>query len=143
MATRIFLNLPVKNLKNSIQFFTQLGFSFNPQFTDESASCMVISEHIFAMLLTEARFSEFTKKPIADATKTTEVLIALDAENREVIDEMVRKAAAAGGTIYADPQDHGWMYAHSFADLDGHQWELVYMDESAVPQEVPQAAQTT
>jgi predicted lactoylglutathione lyase len=141
MATRIFVNLPVKDLQRSIQFFTQLGFSFNPQFTDESATCMVISEHIYAMLLTEARFSQFTKKPVADATKTTEVLIALDADNREAIDEMVRKAAAAGGTIYADPQDHGWMYAHSFADLDGHQWELVYMDESALPQEAQTAAQ--
>jgi predicted lactoylglutathione lyase len=143
MATRIFVNLPVKNLQRSIDFFTQLGFSFNPQFTDETATCMVISEHIFAMLLTEARFSDFTKKPIADATKTTEVLIALDAENRDAINEMVSKAAAAGGTIYADPQDHGWMYAHSFADLDGHQWELVYMDESAMPQNMQPAAEQT
>lgn len=98
MASRIFVNLPVKDLQRSIRFFTQPCFSFNPQFTDETATCMVISEHIYAMLLTETRFSAFTKKPVADATKTTEVLIALDADNREAINEMVRKAAAAGSS---------------------------------------------
>lgn len=143
MASRIFVNLPVKDLQRSIEFFTQLGFSFNPQFTDENAACMVISEHIYAMLLIEARFSDFTKKPIADATQTTEVLLGLDAESREAVDETVRKAVAAGGTIYAEPQDHGWMYGHSFADLDGHQWEMLYMDESALPPELQPAAEQT
>lgn len=134
MATKIFVNLPVKNLQKSIDFFTQLGFSFNQQFTDDQATCMIISENIFAMLLVEERFKDFTRKPISDATKTTEVLLALDAESREAVDTMVKNAVKAGGTLYSDPQDHGWMYGHSFADPDGHQWEVLYMDESALPQ---------
>lgn len=133
MAKQVFLNLPVKNLNKSIEFFTKLGFTFNPQFTDETATCMIISDNIFAMLLTEKKFREFTRKEIADAKKTTEVLIAIDAESREKVDEMVKTAADAGGIIYAAAQDHGWMYQHSFADLDGHQWELLYIDESAIP----------
>lgn len=134
MATKIFVNLPVKDLKKSISFFTQLGFNFNPQFTDEQATCMIISENIFAMLLVEERFKDFTKKPISDAKKSTEVLLALDAKSREDVDTMIKNALKAGGSTYADPQDHGWMYGHSFADLDGHQWEILYMDESAIPQ---------
>lgn len=134
MAKQIFLNLPVKDLNKSVEFFTKLGFSFNPQFTDEKAACLIIGEHIYAMLLLEEFFKTFTKKSIADAHKTTEVLIAIDAESRSAVDEMVQKAVAAGGSIYADTQDHGWMYGHSFADLDGHQWEILYMDESAIPQ---------
>jgi len=134
MATKIFVNLPVKDLNKSIEFFTQIGFTFNPQFTDDTATCMIISENIFAMLLIEKKFKEFTKKEIADAKRTTEVLIALDAESKEKVDEIVQKAVRAGGSIYIEPQDHGWMYSHSFADLDGHQWELLYMDESAIPQ---------
>ena len=143
MASKIFVNLPVKNLQRSIEFFTHLGFTFNPQFTDDQATCMIISENIFAMLLTEERFSYFTKKPVADATKTTEVLIALDAPDRQSVDEMVRKAVEAGGSVYAEPMDHGWMYGHSFADLDGHQWELGFMDESAMPEEMKQKAEQT
>ncbi len=134
MATKIFVNLPVKDLRRSIDFFTKLGYTFNPQFSDENTTCMIIGENIFAMLLVEARFKDFTKKAISDATKNTEVLIALDAESREKVDEMVKKAVDAGGSIYIDPQDHGWMYAHSYADLDGHQWEIVWMDENAAPQ---------
>lgn len=135
MTSKIFVNLPVKNLNNSIEFFTKLGFTFNPQFTDDKATCMVISDQIFVMLLVEERFKDFTKKDICDAKKSTEVLIALNAESRERVDEMVNNAVKAGGSIYMDPQDHGWMYGHSFADLDGHQWEILYMDESAMPQE--------
>lgn len=134
MATKIFINLPVKDLKKSIGFFTQLGFYFNPQFTDEQATCMIIGENIFAMLLVEERFKDFTKKPISDAKKSTEVLLALDAETREAVDTMVKNAVKAGGSVYSDPQDHGWMYGHSFADLDGHQWEILYINESAIPQ---------
>ena len=134
MATKIFVNLPVKDLSKSVEFFTKLGFTFNPQFTDESATCMIISDSIFAMLLVESRFKDFTKKEIADATKTTEVLIALDAESREEVDTIVKNAVAAGGSTYRDPEDHGWMYGHSFADLDGHQWEFAYMDISQMPQ---------
>jgi len=132
MATKIFINLPVKNLQHSIDFFTKLGFTFNPQFTDDKATCMIIGDNIFAMLLVEERFQEFTKKPISDAHRSTEVLLALDVESRERIDEMVRIAVENGGSTYAEPKDHGWMYYNSFADLDGHQWELLYMDERAM-----------
>jgi len=140
MATKIFVNLPVNNLQRSIEFFTQLGFTFNAQFTDDTATCMIIGENIFVMLITRDRFQEFTKKEICDATRSTEVLLAIDADSREKVDEMIQKAVAAGGSTYADPKDHGWMYYHSFADLDGHQWELIYMDESAVP--APPAQET-
>jgi predicted lactoylglutathione lyase len=134
MANQIFVNLPVKNLDKSIEFFTALGFTFNPQFTDEKATCMVISDTIYIMLLTEPFFAGFTKKAVADATKTTEVIVCLSAESKEAVDEMVRKALAAGGTAPIDKQDHGWMYQHGFADIDGHQWEIAYMDMSAFPQ---------
>ncbi|MFV8347933.1 VOC family protein [Flavobacterium sp. ZB4P13] len=133
MASKIFVNLAVKDLKKSIEFFTKLGFTFNPQFTDEYATCMIIGENIFAMLVTEQRFKDFTKKEICNAHKNTEVLLAMDADSREKVDEMVKTAVDAGGSIYMEPQDHGWMYGHSFADLDGHQWEIFYMDESAIP----------
>jgi uncharacterized protein len=133
MATKIFINLPVKNLDKSMEFFTQLGYSFNPQFTDEKAACMVISDNIFAMMLTENYFQTFTKKEISNAKKSTEVLIALDTNSKDEVKQLVNKAAALGGHIYAEPQDHGWMYQHSFADLDGHQWEIVYMDATQLP----------
>ncbi|MFH0350445.1 MAG: VOC family protein [Chromatiales bacterium] len=134
MSTKIFVNLPVKNLNKSIGFFTSLGFSFNPQFTDETATCMIVSEDIFVMLLTNEKFKTFTPKPICDATKSTEVLVCLSCENRAKVDELVRKAAAAGGSTYNEPQDHGFMYAHGFQDLYGHIWELMYMNPSAVNQ---------
>ncbi|WP_340124042.1 VOC family protein [Methylobacter svalbardensis] len=134
MVTKIFVNLPVKNLNKSIGFFTQLGFTFNPQFTDETATCMIVAEDIFVMLLTEAKFKVFTPKDICDATKYTEVLVCLTVENREQVDEMVRKAIAAGGTTYNEPQDHGFMYGHGFQDLDGHIWELIYMEPEAINQ---------
>lgn len=134
MGTRIFVNLPVKRLNKSIEFFTQLGFSFNPQFTDETATCMIVSDDIFVMLLTEEKFKTFTPKPICDATKSTEVLVALSCESRPKVDEMVRQAVAAGGTTYNKAQDHGFMYSHGFQDLDGHIWEVFYMDPGAVNQ---------
>jgi predicted lactoylglutathione lyase len=133
MATKVFINLPVKDLEKSISFFNGLGFNFNPQFTDEKASCMVISDSIFVMLLTEPYFATFTKKQISDAKSTTEVLIALDAESRDEVQQIVAKAEELGATIYSEPQDHGWMYQHAFADLDGHQWEIAYMDASQLP----------
>ena len=138
MATKIFVNLPVKDLNKSMEFFGKLGFTFNPQFTDEDATCMIIGENIFAMLLVEKRFKDFTKKQIADAKSTTEVLLALDANSRQEVDDMVKKAVAAGGSVYSDSQDHGWMYGHSFADLDGHQWEILYMDEEMLKQQMAQ-----
>jgi len=134
MASKIFVNLPVKDLNKSVKFFTHLGFTFNPQFTDESATCMVVSESIFVMLLVEQKFREFTKKEIADAKKNTEVIISLDAESKEEVDAMVKKAKESGGVIYDEPRDHGWMYQHSFADPDGHQWEIAYMDITKFPQ---------
>lgn len=132
MTTKIFVNLPVKNLNKSIEFFTKLGYSFNQQFTDETATCMIVTDDIFVMLLTEEKFKTFTPKEICDARKATEVLVCLSLESREKVDEMVRKAVAAGGATYNDPQDLGFMYAHGFQDLDGHIWELIYMEPSAV-----------
>ena len=134
MATKIFVNLPVKNLDRSVEFFTKLGFSFNAQFTDETATCMVVSEDIFVMLLTEAKFKEFTPNPICDATKSTEVLVCLSSQSREEVDKMIRNAVAAGGTTYNEPQDYGFMYSHGFQDLDGHIWETMFMETSAVNQ---------
>jgi uncharacterized protein len=132
MARQIFVNLPVKNLNKSIEFFTKLGFSFNQQFTDETATCMIVGEDIFVMLLTEAKFKAFTPKEICDARKYTEVLVCLSLESRANVDEMVRKAVAAGGATYSEPQDHGFMYGHGFQDLDGHIWELIDMEPNAV-----------
>jgi len=134
MATKIFVNLPVKSLNRSIDFFTKLGFSFNPQFTDETATCMVVSEEIFVMLLTHEKFKAFTPKEICDSTKSTEVLVALSSESREDVDQTVRKAVAAGGSTYSEPQDHGFMYGHGFQDPDGHIWELIYMEPTAIKQ---------
>jgi predicted lactoylglutathione lyase len=130
MANQIFINLPVSDLRRSMDFFRHLGFAFNLEFTDELSACMIIGPNIYAMLLTEERFSDFTRKPVSDAHQQTEVLIAIDADSRQEVDTMVRKAVEAGGTTYADPQDHGWMYGHSFADPDGHQWEVIFMDEA-------------
>ena len=130
MARKIFVNLPVKDLKKSIGFFTKLGFTFNPQFTDETATCMIVSEDN-VVLLTHDKFKSFTPKAICDATKSTEVLVCLSCESRENVDDMVRQAVDAGGTTYNQPQDHGFMYGHGFQDLDGHIWELIYMRSSA------------
>lgn len=134
MATKIFVNLPVKDLNRSVEFFTKLGFSFNTQFTDETATCMIVGEDIFVMLLTQDKFKTFTPKEICDATKSTEVLVCLSSQSREEVDEIVRKAVAAGGTTYNQPQDHGFMYGHGFEDLDGHIWEIIYMEPSAINQ---------
>ncbi|MEP7376414.1 MAG: VOC family protein [Chitinophagaceae bacterium] len=133
MATKIFINLPVKDIEKSKSFFSGLGFSFNPQFTDEKAGCMIISENIFAMLLDENYFKTFTRKKISDAKTTTEVLIAIDAASKEEVQQTIKKAKELGAEIYAEPQDHGWMYQHSFADPDGHQWEIMSMDQSLLP----------
>ena len=132
MPTKIFVNLPVKDLNRSIEFFTKLGFSFNQQFTDETATCMIVTDDIFAMLLTEEKFKTFIPKEICDAKKYTEVLVALSYDNRSDVDDMVRKAVAAGGSTYNEPHDHGFMYTHGFQDLDGHIWEIFYMEPSFV-----------
>ncbi|HZV98361.1 MAG TPA: VOC family protein [Methylophilaceae bacterium] len=131
MARQIYVNLPVKDLAKTQAFFTALGFSFNPQYTNESAACMVVSEDIYVMLLVESFFQTFINKNISDATKSTEVLVCLSCESRTEVDELVAKAKSAGGTVPREPQDHGFMYAHGFEDLDGHIWELVYMEPQA------------
>ncbi|MBC7947806.1 MAG: VOC family protein [Chitinophagaceae bacterium] len=135
MEKQIYVNLPVKDLNKTVEFFTALGFKFNPQFTDENATCMIISENIFVMLLVEKFFKGFTEKSVADATKTTEVIICINEETREKVDEMVKKAVKAGGTSPMPAQDHGWMYQHGFQDLDGHIWEVMNADLSAFPQQ--------
>jgi predicted lactoylglutathione lyase len=132
MATKIFVNLAVKDLKRSMEFFKALGFGYNPQFTDETAACMVISEDIYTMLLTRPKFREFTKKKLADAARTTEVLTCLAVEDRAKVDAVVNAALAAGGTAAREPMDYGFMYGRSFNDLDGHIWEIIYMDPSHV-----------
>ncbi len=132
MGTKIYVNLPVKDLNRSVEFFTNLGFKFNPQFTDENATCMIVGEDIFVMLLVEKFFKTFTKKEISDATNSTEVIVALSADSRENVDGMISKVIKAGGIESREPQDHGWMYGRSFEDINGHIWEVIYMDESAI-----------
>ncbi len=132
MATKIFVNLPVKDLERSKAFFAGLGFANNPQFTDATAACMVVSEDIFVMLLTEKKFKEFTPKAIADARTSSEVLLCLSRESRDAVNDTVAKAVAAGGTTYAEAKDHGFMYQHGFQDPDGHIWELIRMDPKSL-----------
>jgi uncharacterized protein len=134
MAREIFVNLPIRNMERSKAFFGALGFTFNPQFTNEQGACMVIEQgSIYAMLLVEPFFQTFTKKPVADASKSTEVLICLSCASRTEVDDLVKKALAAGGSAPNAPQDHGFMYGHGFQDPDGHLWELMYMDPNATP----------
>ena len=142
MATKIFVNLPIKDLNKTVEFFTKLGFTFNPQFTDENATCMIIGENIFIMLLVEKFFKTFTKKEISDATKDAEVIVALSAESREKVDQMISRVIEAGGMESREPQDHGWMYVRSFQDLDGHLWEIIYMDNVYLQQQQQQQQKT-
>lgn len=132
-AKQIFVNLPVKDLKRSVDFFTKVGFEFNVNFTDESATCMIIGENIYAMLLVEDRFQSFISKKISNAADTAEVIVALSVESREQVDLIVQAALDAGAKPYNDPQDHGFMYGWSFQDPDDHLWEVSYMDLSSFP----------
>ena len=132
MTTQIFVNLPVKDLSRTVEFFKMLGFTFNPQFTDENATCMIINDNIFVMLLVEKFFKTFPQKEICDTTKDTEMIIALSTESREKVDEMMQNVLEAGGKESREPQDHGWMYGRSFQDINGHLWEIIYMDEKAL-----------
>ena len=130
MNKQIFVNLPVKNLEKSKAFFAALGYTFNPQFTDENAASMVIHDgSIYAMLLVEDFFRTFTPKEICDTTRATEVLLCLSCESRAKVDEMVAAAVAAGGRAPIAPRDHGFMYQHGYEDPDGHYWELVHMEQ--------------
>jgi predicted lactoylglutathione lyase len=136
MIRQIFVNLPVKDLQRSMAFFKALGLNFNARFTNEQGACLEIAENIYAMLLVEPFFQGFTKLPLADARKSTEVLIALSCDSRAEVEARVAQAVAAGGTTPNAPMDHGFMYQHGFADLDGHQWEVFWMDESAAPEQM-------
>src|SRR3712207_5353233 len=120
MSRKLFVNLAVADLQRSVDFFTKLGFSFDPRFTDEQATCMIVSDEAFVMLLVRSRFKDFTKKGLCDATTHTEAILALSAESREQVDELADKALAAGGRPANDPLDHGFMYGRSFEDPDGH-----------------------
>jgi uncharacterized protein len=133
MARMTFVNLPVRDLQRSIEFFEGLGFAFDPVFTDDTASGLILSEgHAYAMLIVEDRFKDFTGKAIADAKTTTEVLVAFSVDRREEVDELVTKAIASGGGPANEPIDEGFMYGWSFEDPDGHIWEPTYMDEAAL-----------
>ena len=129
---KLFVNIPVSDLQRSIRFFEALGFAFNTQFTDATATCMLVGEDAYFMLLDRARFAGFTGRPVGDPQAATTALFALSVDSREAVDEMVRKAVAAGGSHAVDPQDHGFMYGWSFYDLDGHHWEVFWMDPAAV-----------
>lgn len=131
MSRLVFINLPVADLPRAMAFYEALGFARNPRFTDDTAACIVISDIIHVMLLTHAKFREFTSKVICDGRTSTEVLNCLSCESRDEVRSLINKAAAAGGSVYAEPKDYGFMFQHSFADPDGHQWELVHM--SAMP----------
>lgn len=135
MATQIFVNLPVKDLKRSVEFFTRLGFAFNSEFTNENATCMIVDENSFVMLLVEDFFKTFTHKELCNATKTTEVIVSLSSESRAKVDEMVAKAVAAGASTPSEPRDYGFMYLHGFQDPDGHLWEVFYMEPGNMPRD--------
>ena len=142
MTRQLYVNLAVEDLDRSTAFFTTLGFSFEPRYTDDTATCMIVGEDAYVMLLTRAKFAEFTKKPIVDAASHTEVLLAISASSREGVDELADAALASGGSDANDPIDYGFMYSRSFQDPDGHVWEIVWMDEQAAEVEAAKAAAT-
>lgn len=142
MATKTFVNLPVKDLKKTVDFFSQIGFKFNPMFTDEKATCMIVSRDSYIMFLLEKFFKSFTKKQLADATKSTEVIIALSAESREKVDEIFNRAIEAGGSESNKMQDEGWMYGRSFQDINGHMWEVIWMDRNKIKEELASAEES-
>ena len=131
-SRKLFVNLPVADLERSMAFFSALGFTYNPQFTDDKAACMIFSDEACAMLLSAPFFRTFTQRELCDTRRATEALFALSCSSRAEVDDLVRKAVAAGGTVAMPPTDHGFMYGHSFYDLDGHHWEVLWMDP-AVP----------
>jgi len=133
--TKMFVNLPVKDLKRAVEFFTKLGYKFNPQFTDENATCMIVGEDNYVMLLVETFFKTFTPKAIADAKSSTETLTCLSASSRDDVNRIVDLAAKAGARKYAEPKDYGFMYQWGFEDLDGHLWEYVWMDPAMIQQQ--------
>jgi len=128
MVNQIFLTLPVANLQKSMAFFQSLGFTHNPQFSDDTAACIVINDNISIMLGTHEKFRTFTPKAICDTSQAVEVLISLRCDSREQVDDLVTQALQAGGTTHDEPEDLGFMYSHSFVDLDGHGWGVLYMN---------------
>ncbi|UOQ48573.1 glyoxalase/bleomycin resistance/extradiol dioxygenase family protein [Gracilibacillus caseinilyticus] len=126
-----FLNLSVKDINKATHFYKELGFEINPQFSDETTSCVIIGENIFAMIMVEERFKSFTKKEIVDTNIAAEAIFCISTESREQDDEIVNKALSIGGAPYNEAQDHGFVYIWGFEDLDGHLWEVAYMDKSA------------
>lgn len=130
---KLFVNLPVGDLQRAITFFEALGFGFNPHFTDASATCMLVGEDAYFMLLTRDRFTGFSQRPMGDARQQTNAMFAVSVNSREEVDAMVHKAIAAGGSPAVAAQDHGFMYGWSFYDLDGHHWEVFWMDPGAIP----------
>jgi len=132
MPSKMFVNLPVKNLDKSKTFFQAIGYSFNPQFSDDTGACMVISDENYAMLLTEPKMREFTPRPIADATKSTEVIVCLSLDSREDVASVVEKALTAGASRVGEPRDYGFMVQDGFQDLDGHIWEFFWMDPNHI-----------
>lgn len=135
MSRQIFVNMPVKDLQKSIEFFTKVGFTFNPQFTNDKGACMIIDEgHIYAMLITEEFYKTFITKDIADSSQTSEMIVSVTCESREQVDQMLASAVSAGA-ITQKSQDHGWMYQKGFLDLDGHHWEIFFMDATKAPQQ--------
>lgn len=136
MSTKIFVNLPVHDLDRATEFYKKLGFSPDPRFSDERATCMVISDDIYAMLLTEPFFQEFTKREIPDPDRSAEAIMSLGVDDREQVDELADKAIAAGATLANDPMEEDFMYARSFHDPDGHLWEVVHVDEQAMAAQV-------
>jgi predicted lactoylglutathione lyase len=143
VSRQLYVNLAVDDLDRSVAFFTALGFSFDPRFTDETATSMIVGEDAFVMLLTKAKFAEFAKKPIVDAAAQTEVLLAVSAGSREGVDELAEAALASGGAEANDPLDYGFMYSRSFQDPDGHVWEVVWMDEQAAEAATAEAGAAT
>jgi predicted lactoylglutathione lyase len=132
-ARKLFVNLAVRDLARSMDFFTRLGFGFDPRFTDDKAACMIVSDEAFVMLLSEPFFRTFTRRDPCDTSRQTEGLFALSCESRAEVDHLVKTAVTAGGSHAMDPQDHGFMYAWSFYDPDGHHWEVMWMDPEAMP----------
>ena len=141
-SRKMFVNLAVEDLGRSVEFFTKLGFAFDPRFTDDTATCMVVSDEAFVMLLAKNRFRDFTKKELADPTAQTEAIVALSAESRQGVDELADKALAVGGSPANDPIELDFMYGRSFQDPDGHLWEVFWMDPSAIPEQTPEAVET-
>ncbi len=144
MTTVIYINLPVADLNRSVAFFTALGFSFESQFTSDEAACLIIdADHIYVMLLTPEFFARFTRKPVADAATSSEVILALSADSRQDVDALTEKALSHGGSVSNAPEDQGYMYSRSFQDPDGHLWEVLYMDEVAMAEAMAQERESS